>query len=269
MSAVILTFTMPKGGVGKTTCVLNVGVNLARRGNKVLLVDIDPQTNLTQGLGVDLGGEDIDILDKEQEKIPKNSIVEVLFNTDRNPAFATLEIEQNLDLIPARFDLAFVELELSGAIGREFLLREALKHVSHLYDYIIIDSPPTLGLFTLNALMAAHHLIIVVQTHVYAYRSLPQFKWILKLIQRHNPGVNIGGIVLTQYDARNKLSPAIATRTKSNYPGLIFQTVIPYNIKLAETPAAGQSILDYSPKAAGSEAYRALTDELEARYGKK
>jgi chromosome partitioning protein len=173
----ILAFTMPKGGVGKTTSVLNVGVNLAQRGKKVLLIDIDPQANLTQGLGVDLGGEDLDILDKTEAKIPEHSIVEVLFKTDKDPRFAVLEIENNLHPIPSRFDLAFVELELSGAIGREFLLREALKHVANLYDYIIIDSPPTLGLFTLNSLMAAQSLVITVQTRVYAYRSLPQFKW--------------------------------------------------------------------------------------------
>jgi chromosome partitioning protein len=267
--AVILTFTMPKGGVGKTTSVLNVGVNLARRGKKVLLVDIDPQANLTQGLGVNLGGDDINILDKDEEKIPKHSIVEALFNTDLDPSYAMQEIDTNLHLIPARFDLAFVELELSGAIGREFLLREVLKHVLHRYDYIIIDSPPTLGLFTLNALMAAHSLIVTVQTQVYAYRSLPQFKWILKLIQKHNPGVSIGGIVLTQYDSRNKLSPAIVTRAQTNYPGLVFKTIIPINTKLAEAPAAGVSISEYAPKAAGAEAYGSLTDEIEARYAQK
>jgi len=265
----IITIMMPKGGVGKTTSVISIAVILAHRGKKVLLVDMDPQANLTMGLGVDLGDEDLDILDKNEDKIPEYSVLEVLMNPDQSPSFARIEIEENLHLIPARFDLAFAELELGGSIGREFLLRQALDHVKANYDYIIIDSPPTLGLFTLNSLMAAQSIIIPVQTHVYAYRALPHFKWILKIIKRHNPSIFIGGIILTQYDGRNNLSDAIATRTKQNYPDLVFQTIIPLNTKLAEAPASGKSVSEYAPNASGAQAYNKLTDEIEERYAKE
>lgn len=260
---------MQKGGVGKTTTAQNVGIELARRGKRVLLVDIDPQANLTIGLGVDLG-EEVS-LEKEDAKIPENSILEVLLNTELDPTFAIMPLtafNEYLHLIPARFDLALAELELAGQIGREFLLRDALAHVQNRYDYIIIDSPPTLGLFALNALMAASTLLVPVQTHVYAYKSLPVLEAILKRIKKHNPALTIKGILLTMYNARTNLSQLITLRVREEYQQLVFDTIIPLNTQLAESPATGKGISAYSPRAVSATAYKKLTDEIVARYEK-
>jgi chromosome partitioning protein len=270
MTAKIISVTMQKGGVGKTTTAQNIGIELARRGKRVLLVDIDPQANLTIGLGVDLGEKVA--LEKAEEKIPENSILEVLLNTELDPSFAIMplrEICETLFLLPARFDLALAELELAGQIGREFLLRDALTHVIDQYDYIIIDSPPTLGLFALNALMAGNTLIVPVQTHVYAYKSLPVLEAILKRIKKHNPTLSIAGILLTMYDSRTTLSQLITLRVREEYEQLVFDTVIPLNTHLAESPVSGKGISAYSPKAAGARAYKKLIDEIERRYEKR
>jgi chromosome partitioning protein len=266
MSAKVISISMQKGGVGKTTTAQNVGIELARRGKRILLVDIDPQANLTIGFGIDLG-EEVS-LEKEEAKIPENSILEVLLNTEIDPTFAITAIHEHLHLIPARFDLALAELELAGQIGREFLLRDALAHVQHHYDYIIIDSPPTLGLFALNALMAASTLLVPVQTHVYAYKSLPVLEAILKRIKKHNPALTIQGILLTMYNARTNLSQLITLRVREEYQDLVFDTIIPLNTQLAESPVSGKGISAYSPKASSAAAYQKLTDEILARYEK-
>jgi chromosome partitioning protein len=254
----IIAFTMQKGGVGKTTTTLNLGVNLAKKGRKVLLVDTDPQANTTLGLGVSLS---------EQE--PEFSTYEVLLNPERGASFAIVHTDAGVDLVPARFDLAGAELELAGKVGRELLLQEALSSLTTVYDYIFIDSPPNLGLFTLNAMAAASSLIVPIQAHVYAYKALPQLEATIKLVRKLNPRLHIGGMLITQYDSRTNLSATIAQRVRDEYSELVFKTIIPLNVKLAEAPAAGRPIQLYDPFGAGAKAYNKLADEVEARYAKE
>lgn len=253
--AQIIAFTMQKGGVGKTTTTLNLGVDLAKKGKKILIVDTDPQANTTLGLGVSLS---------EQE--PEYSTYEVLLNPERGAQFAILPTDSGVDLIPARFDLAGAELELAGKVGRELLLQEALSPLHSVYDYIFIDSPPNLGLFTLNAMAAANSLIVPVQAHVYAYKALPQLEATVKLIKKLNSHLYIGGLLITQYDSRTNLSSVITQRIRNDYGNLVFDTVIPFNVKLAEAPASGTPIRIYDPSGIGAKAYSKLADEVEVRY---
>lgn len=176
MGGHVLAFAMQKEGVGKTTTALNVGVNLAKAGARVLLVDIDPQANLIQGLGVDAEAMEF-------------STYEVLLNPDQGTAFATVPTAYGVDLVPARLALAGAELELAGKYGRELLLRDALTESRAAYDYILIDPPPSLGLFTANALTAATAVIVPLQLHVYALKAMPQLEATLKLLRRLNPAL--------------------------------------------------------------------------------
>ena len=251
----ILAFTMQKGGVGKTTTALNVGVALAQQGARVLIIDIDPQANLTQGLGVD----------PEQVEY---SIYEVLLNPEQGTGFATVETGSRVDLVPSTLALSGAELELAGKVGRELLLRKALKRASEPYDYILIDPPPSLGLFTLNALAAANAAIVPLQVHAYAFKAMPQLEATIELVRELNPMLHIGGIVCTLSDRRTILSQTVEKQIRSRYGDLVFATVIPVNVKLAEAPAAGEPISTYAPGSAGAVAYVALSQEVEARYAR-
>jgi len=249
-----LSFAMQKGGVGKTTTSLNLGVVLAKRGARVLLIDLDPQANLTMGLGVNL------------DKI-EYSIYEVLLNPEQGTSFATVSIDSGVDVIPSTLALAGAELELAGKVGREILLRKALRQAQEHYDYILIDSPPSLGLFTLNALAASTAVIVPLQVHAFAFKAMPQLEATIDLIRDLNPSLKIGGIVCTLVDYRTNLSRVIENRIRDRYEGLVFKTVIPMNIKLAEAPAASEPIIKYAPDSTGSTAHMALAQELEERYG--
>jgi chromosome partitioning protein len=251
----VLAFTMQKGGVGKTTTTLNVGVALVQRGARVLVIDIDPQANLTQGLGAD------------PEKLDY-SIYEVLLNPEQGTAFATVTTDAGVDLIPSTLALAGAELELAGKVGRELLLRKALKSVGNHYDYILIDPPPSLGLFTLNALAVADAAIVPLQVHAYAFKAMPQLEATIELVRELNPKLHIGGIVCTLSDRRTLLSQTVEKQIRSRYEDLVFSTVIPINIKLAEAPAAGEPISTYAPGSTGAIAYAALAEELEVRYAR-
>jgi chromosome partitioning protein len=243
---------MQKGGVGKTTTALNLGVALAQRGKRVLLIDIDPQANLTQGLGVDPA---------ELEY----SIYEVLLNPQQGVGFATLPFDAGVDLVPSTLALAGAELELAGKVGRELLLRKALQVSGQDYDYILVDPPPSLGLFTLNALAAAHTVLVPFQLHVYSFKAMPQLQATIDLVRDLNPRLAIGGIVCTMADRRTTLSGTVEERIRAQYGDLVFRTVIPQNVKLAEAPAAGQPIMTYAPGSTGAAAYAALAEEVEAR----
>ncbi len=250
-----LALAMQKGGVGKTTTALSLGVALARRGARVLLIDIDPQANLTQGLGVDPA---------ELEY----SIYEVLLNPEQGAGFATLSTDAGVDLVPSTLDLAGAELELAGKVGRELLLREALAATRNQYDYILIDPPPSLGLFTLNALAAADAVIVPLQTHAYAFKAMPKLESTIGLVRKLNSSLAIGGIVCTLADRRTNLSQVVETQIRQTYGELVFKTTIPTNTKLAEAPAAGTPIATYAPDSAGARAYAALAEEVEKRYGR-
>jgi chromosome partitioning protein len=249
----IICFAMQKGGVGKTTTTLNVGVGLAVLGAKVLLVDIDPQANLTSGLGLDPAAL-------------KYSVYEVLLNSSKGVEFATIPTAAGVDLVPSTLALAGAELELSGKIGREFLLRDALVPVIPYYDYILIDPPPSLGLFTVNALVAASTVIVPLQAQSYALQAIPQLEATMGLVRKLNQSLAIGGLVITMHDKRTALSPAVERQARELYGELVFNTVIPLNTKLAEAPAAGEPISKYAPDSPGARAYEALAEEVKKRY---
>lgn len=251
----ILAVAMQKGGVGKTTTTLNLGVALAQRGAQVLLIDIDPQANLTQGIGID-------------PATVEYSIYEVLLNPEHGTGFATVYTEARVDLVPSTLALAGAELELAGKVGRELLLRKAVKVTRNQYDYILIDAPPSLGLFTLNALTVADAVIVPLQTHAYALKAMPQLEATIDLVKELNPSLAIGGIVCTLVDKRTNLSQVVEQQIRRTYGDLVFQTVIPMNTKLAEAPAAGTPIATYAPESPGARAYRTLAEEVEHRYGR-
>lgn len=244
---------MQKGGVGKTTTTLSLGTMLAGKGRRVLLIDLDPQANLTQGLGVD--PSDLEY-----------SVYEVLLNPDRGVGFACRHTTAGVDLVPASLDLAGAELELAGKVGRELLLRKALRAARAEYDYILLDPPPSLGIFSLNALAAADAVIVPLQLHAYALKAMPQLEATVELVKEIHPTLRIGGIACTLADRRTNLSQQIEQEVRERYGALVFETVIPINVKLAEAPSTGTPIGVYAPNSAGAAAYAALADELEARY---
>lgn len=252
----VLAIAMQKGGVGKTTTTLSVGVELARIGARVLLIDIDPQSNLTQAVGYD----PTEIND---------SVYEVLLNPTHGPSFATLSTDYGVDLIPATLTLAGAELALAGRFGRELLLRTALQETRREYDYILIDSPPSLGVFTVNALTAADAVLVPLQAHVFALKAMPQLEETITIVRQLNPMLRIGGIVVTMVDRRTSVNAVIEDAIRQQYGDLVFQATIPFNVKLVESPAVGQPISVYAADSSGAKAYHSLAEEVAARYGKQ
>lgn len=251
----VFALAMQKGGVGKTTTTLSLGVNLAKRGRRVLLVDIDPQANLTQGFGLEPDSFEF-------------SVYEVLLNPEQGHQFATVKTNAGIDLVPSALALAGAELELAGKVGRELLLRKALRDARETYDYVLIDPPPSLGVFTLNALACADAVLVPLQVHAYAFKAMPQLQATIDLVKDLNPSLEIGGIVCTLADRRTSLSQVVEQQIRAKYGSMVFETVIPMNTKLAEAPAAGEPITTYAPSSAGAEAYAALAKELEVRYAR-
>ena len=251
----VLSFALQKGGVGKTTTTLAVGIALATHGARVLLVDTDPQSNLTQALGFD------------PTQIT-HSVYEVLLNPTHGVGFATLATKYDVDLIPATLALAGAELTLAGRFGRELLLRTALVEARQIYDYILIDAPPSLGVFTVNALTAADAVIVPVQAHIFALRALPQLEETIALVRQLNPDLHIGGIVITMLDRRTSVNQVVEADVRQHYGDLVFKTIIPFNVKLVEAPAFGTPISTYAPESSGARAYDDLALEVAARYGK-
>jgi chromosome partitioning protein len=249
----IFAVAMQKGGVGKTTSTLSLGVELARMGRRVLLVDIDPQGNLTQALGCD------------PTQIT-HSVYEVLLNPTHGPGFATLATSYGVDLVPATLTLAGAELTLAGRFGRELLLRTALQEVRREYDDILIDSPPSLGVFTINALTAADVALVPLQAHIFALKAMPQLEETIGSVRQLNPSLYIGGIIITMSDRRTSVNQVVEEEARQQYGDLVFKTVIPFNVKLVEAPAFGAPIVSYAPDSSGAKAYRDLAQEVAARY---
>ncbi len=244
----IFAVVSQKGGVGKTSLVQNLGAELARAQNNVLLVDLDPQSNLTTGWGLDPGEAPATVYDAMSQ--PEGA------------AQAIVNVRPGLDLLPANLDLAGAELAFINAIDRNTRLRKALQPVAGRYDVVLVDGPPSLGFFTVNALAAAGEMLIPLQVHPYAYKALDQLLSIVQQVQEINPHLRLTGIVLTMYDRRNSLTAAIEDAARSRFGDLVFQTVIPINVRVAEATLDGLSVGEYEAMSAGAIAYEALAREV-------
>ncbi len=252
-SARIIAIVNQKGGVGKSTTTVNLGASLAVMGRRVLLVDIDPQGNTTSGLGID-------------KRAIEDDIYAVLL-ADVTVAGATLGTGvERLDLVPATINLAGAEIELVSALSRETRLRRALDGVSHAYDYIFIDCPPSLGLLTLNALTAATEVLIPVQAEYYALEGLSQLtKVVGRIRDALNPALRITGVLVTMYDGRTRLATEVLGEVNAYFPSNVFRTQIPRNIRLSEAPSYGKPVILFDVKSRGAQAYLALAREVEAQ----
>lgn len=249
----VIAIANQKGGVGKSTTAVNLAAALAEAGQRVLVVDIDPQGNTTSGLGVDKGGLERCIYDVLLETCP---IDEILVSTD-NP---------NLMLAPATLRLAGAEIELVTAISRESRLARALRPLERRFDYILLDCPPSLGLLTVNSMTAAKGVLIPIQCEFYALEGLSQLLNVVSLVQRHlNPDLAVQGVLLTMYDTRLNLTAQVASEVREHFADRVYETTIPRNVKLSEAPSFGKSVLSYDPRSRGADAYRELAKEVIAR----
>lgn len=246
----IIAVANQKGGVGKTTTAINLSSCLAEKGKKVLAVDMDPQGNMTSGLGVDKNSVENTIYDLI---IGESSIDEVLKK----------DIMKNLDIIPANIDLSAAEIELIDVEDKEYIVRNVIKDIKDNYDYIIIDCPPSLSMLTINAMTTATSVLVPIQCEYYALEGLSQLIHTVDLVRdRLNPELEIEGVVFTMYDARTNLSLQVVENVKDNLHQNIYKTIIPRNIRLAEAPSYGIPINEYDPKSAGSESYMRLAEEV-------
>ncbi len=240
-----------KGGVGKTTSVINTSAYLASSGHRTLVVDIDPQANATSGIGIN-----------KYEVEP--SIYEVLLEEATAVEGIVRQAEARLDVLPSTPGLAGAEVELVNAIGREYRLQKALEAVAGRYDYVLIDCPPSLSLLTLNALTAARDgVLIPVQCEYLALEGLTQLIQTIELVQKYlNPGLAIRGVVMTMYDSRTNLSRQVVEEVRNYFEGKVFRTIVPRNVRLSEAPSYGQPINLYAPTSPGAVAYKLLAAEL-------
>lgn len=246
----IIVFANQKGGVGKTTCAVNVAAGIAALGKKVLLCDMDPQGNATSGLGI------------SKKKISR-SIYEVLCG-GASAAEATVRgVCKNLDALPASVNLAGAELELSEMENRQARLRQALSLLREQYDFIFIDCPPSLGLLTLNALCACDSVLIPIQCEYYALEGLSQLMSTVRTVKRlYNPMIDIEGVVLTMYDGRLNLTVQVAGEIKRFFPNKVYKTAIPRNVRLSEAPSFGRPVMYYDAVSRGAKAYSELCREI-------
>jgi chromosome partitioning protein len=245
-----IAITNQKGGVGKTTTAINIATALAATGKKTLLIDLDPQGNASTGVGVDLKDRHSTLYDL----LVRNAKIEDIIYNTKIP---------KLSLIPATIDLAAVEIELSHLTSKELYLKNKLSNIANNYDYIIIDCPPSLGLLTINALTFADYLIIPLQCEFFALEGLVHLMNTTNLIKKKlNPSLEIAGIVLTMIDKRNRLTSLVEQDVRSTFKELVFQTIIPRNIKLSEAPSHGKPALIYDNRCLGSVAYMLLAKEI-------
>jgi len=260
----IFVIANQKGGVGKTTTVMNLGAALAQRKKRVLAIDLDPQSNLSSGLGF------TQQFDKQSwnstDEAPYKSIYNVLVEGEKLSSVFVSTSTPNLFLVPSHLSLAGAEIEMVNMISRESLLKKALKEFKEDFEYVIIDCPPSLGLLTINALCAADKLVIPIQCEYFALEGLGQLIETTKLVKGINPELTIGGVILTMFDSRTKLSESVVNDVKEFFKDIAFSSIVPRNVRLSEAPSYGKTILQYDDKSTGALAYKALAKEFVQRF---
>lgn len=251
-----------KGGVGKTTTSVNLGGAIARKGRKVLLIDLDAQANLTTHLGIMTAEEGEETMLPAEPNFPEYTSYDVLKGTKGLPE-VMIHRSDNLDVVPSSLLLSAADLELGGVVGRELLLKRALAPVKDNYDVVIVDCPPALGLLSLNALAAVEKVIIPVQSEYLALHGVRQLLDTIDQVKSiYNPTLIVGGVLICLHDSRKRLARAVSDTIRAYFGDLVFNTVIRSNVSLAEAPAGGQTIFEYAPKSTGSDDYSALADEV-------
>lgn len=246
----IIAIANQKGGVGKSTTAINLSACLAELGQRVLLIDIDPQGNTTSGVGVDKDNVNA-------------TLYELLVGECKVSDCLIENVFENLSLIPSNVNLSGAEIELVGVEGREFLLKNHIDSIRDNYDFIIMDCPPSLNVLTINAMTTADSVLVPIQCEYYALEGLTQLIHTIELVQnRLNPDLDIEGVVFTMYDARTNLSLQVVENVKNNLDQSIYKTIIPRNVRLAEAPSYGLPITLYDKRSVGAESYRLLAEEV-------
>lgn len=254
--AKVISVTNQKGGVGKTTSSINLSAALVLRGKRILLLDMDPQGNASVGLGIDTHELDATIYD-------------VLLN-ETSAKEAIVKTESGVDVMTANGDLAGAQVELLNEIGRELRLKKALVAVQDDYDYVFIDCPPALNVLTVNALVASNSVIIPMQCEYFALEGLSALVSTIRAIRETlNPALKIEGLLRTMFDKRNSLSGEVSKQLQNHFADKVYQTVIPRNVRLAEAPSYGESVITYAPDSKGTKAYINLADEILAIAARK
>lgn len=246
----IIAVANQKGGVGKTTTAINLSSCLSALGKRVLAIDMDPQGNMTSGLGVDKYNVEKTVYDLI---IGRATVEECLCK----------EVFENLDLLPTNIDLSAAEIELIGVENKEFIIRDEVAKIRGNYDFVIVDCPPSLSMLTINAMTTADTVLVPIQCEYYALEGLSQLMHTIDLVkERLNPDLEMEGVVFTMYNARTNLSLQVVENVKDNLDQTIYKTIIPRNIRLAEAPSHGLPINIYDPKSSGAESYMLLAEEV-------
>jgi chromosome partitioning protein len=255
----IIAIANQKGGVGKTTTTINLGAALAKLGVKVLVVDLDPQGNASTGLGIEADDREYTTYELLLDDVGLSDVIKPTANA-------------GLFIVPATVDLSSADVELVSNEKRSFLLHDALRQFAMddlAFDYVLIDCPPSLNLLTVNAMVAAHSVLVPLQSEFFALEGLSQLMLTIREVrQTANEGLRIEGVVLTMYDIRNNLSQQVEADARENLGELVFKTVIPRNVRLSEAPSFAKSVLDYDPESKGARAYMDLAKELLKNHGR-